>query len=81
MNETKNFENPLMWCITHEAQFPHEAQQILGIIGSKIETEQIFNLAGVITNLQQSGIGIDNLDRLIMIAKNWHDDACVGCEG
>jgi hypothetical protein len=44
VSEPKDCENPLMWCITHEAQFPHVAlvaQQILGIVGSQIETEQI----------------------------------------
>ncbi len=44
VSEPKDCENPLMRCITHEAQFPHVAlvaQQILGIVGSQIETEQI----------------------------------------
>jgi hypothetical protein len=31
--------------------------------------------------LRQSRLGIENLDWLIMIARNWPDDACVGCEG
>jgi uncharacterized membrane protein len=73
VSEPTDCENPLMWCVTHQAQFPHVAlvaQQILVIVGSQIEIEQIFNLAGVITNLQWSRIGIDNLHRLIMITKN-----------
>ncbi len=35
----------------------------------------------MITNFRQSRLGIDNLHRLIMIAKNWPDVTLVGCEG
>ncbi len=35
----------------------------------------------MIINLQWSRLGIDNLDKLFVIPKNWLDDAHVGCEG
>jgi hypothetical protein len=42
------------WCI-HETQFPNVgflAKQILGILGSQIEIECVFNLVNVLTTLQ-----------------------------
>jgi hypothetical protein len=35
----------------------------------------------VIINLQWSRLGINSLDKLIIITKNWLDDVHVGCEG
>jgi hypothetical protein len=63
--ESKDYENSLVWWIAHESQFLHVvflAHQIFRIVGSQIETERIFNLVGVITNLQRSRLGIENLD-------------------
>ncbi len=43
-----------LWCI-HEIQFPNVgflAKQILGILGSQIEIECVFNLVNVLTTLQ-----------------------------
>ena len=57
------------------------ARQILGIVGSQIETVRIFSVAGVFNNLRRSKLGVDNLDRLIMISNSWPDDSRVGCEG
>ncbi len=56
------------------------AHQILGIVGSQIETKRIFNIVSVITNLQRFWLGIDNLDSLILI-QNWPNDICLGCTG
>ncbi len=33
----------------------------------------------MLTNLRHCQLGLDNLDALVMICKNWLDDACVGC--
>ncbi len=70
--EPKDYENSLVWWVAHESQFSHvvfPAHQILRIVGFQIETKRIFNLVGIITNLQRSRLGIENLDRLIVIAK------------
>jgi len=55
--------------------------QVLGIVGSRIEIERIFNIIGVITNLKWTRLEIENLNRLILIMKNWLSDNCVGCDG
>jgi hypothetical protein len=54
------------------------ARQYLGIPGSQIETERIFSVAGILSNLHRSKIGIDNLDILVMIYKNWPHDCRMG---
>jgi hypothetical protein len=54
---------------------------VLGINGSHIEIKQIFSVVGVITNLWISCLGIENLDRLIFVIKNWPNDVLVGCDG
>jgi hypothetical protein len=41
----------------------------------------MFSVVGVIINLKQSRLGIENLDQLIFIIKNWSNDICVGCDG
>jgi hypothetical protein len=55
-------EGPLNWWKHNEAKFPNVgflARQYLGIPGSQIETERIFSVAGVFTNLQRTKLGID----------------------
>lgn len=36
-------------------------------------------MANTIVNLQWSTLGIENLDHLILVVKNWPNDDCVGC--
>lgn len=63
---------PLTWWKIHETQFPNVsfvAQQILGILGSSIETERTFSIVGVLFSLQCCRLGIDNLDKLVNIVK------------
>jgi hypothetical protein len=46
--------DPLMWWTTNESRFPNVgflARQILGIMGSHIETMRIFSVASVLTSL------------------------------
>jgi hypothetical protein len=77
-------ENHLIWWAKHNVQFCHVsffACQVLGIVGSHIEINNFFNVVGVISNLKWYWLGIDNLDKFILIIKNWHSDACVGCDG
>jgi len=52
-------ENLLLWWANHVMQFSHVyflACQVLGIVGSQIETEQIFNVHRIITNLNDQGL-------------------------
>jgi hypothetical protein len=51
----------------------------MGIVGSQIETERIFNMAKVITSLRRCWLGIENLDKLVIIMKNWPNDPKFGC--
>jgi hypothetical protein len=65
------------WWAEHEQEFPNIiflARQILGSIGSYIETERIFSMTKTITSLKHYCLGIENLDKLILIMKNWFDD-------
>ncbi len=54
------------------------ACQILGIVGSQIEVERVFNIVGIYMNLCRSRLGTKNLEMIISIYKNWHEDARVG---
>ncbi len=77
-------ENPLRWWVNHAMQFPHVsflACQMLRIVGFQIEIVQIFNVDGIITNLQQSRLEIDNLDHLVLVTKNWLNNAHARCDG
>ncbi len=55
-----------------------QLNKILGIVGFQIEVERVFNIASICTNVQRFRLGIDNLEMLVNIYKNWPDDACVG---
>jgi hypothetical protein len=57
------------------------AREVLGIVGSQIETKHIFSVAGIITNLQQSRLGINNLDCFVLVIKNWFNDVHARCVG
>jgi hypothetical protein len=50
------------------------AQQILGIVGSQIEVERVFDIVNICTNMRQSKLGINFLEMLVSIYKNWPDD-------
>jgi hypothetical protein len=46
------------------------AEQILGVVGSKIEIEVIFSLAKILTNLRRCRLQTENLEKLIFVNKN-----------
>jgi len=53
----------------YEVLFPASgflARQILGILGSKIETEKIFSLTNKLTNLRRCDLQLNNLERLFL---------------
>ncbi len=62
----------------HYSSIGFVAQQILGIVGSHIEVEFFFNIATICMNLSHSWFGMDNLEMLINIYKNWPNDVHVG---
>ncbi len=54
-SDVKDIKCPLQWWQTHEAMFlilGFLARQILGVVGSQIETKRIFSLVGILTNLR-----------------------------
>ena len=73
---------PLAWWRDNAPRFPHVsflARQILAIPGSQIETQRIFSVAGLLCALRRCRLGIQNLDALVMILKNWPIDARDEC--
>jgi hypothetical protein len=50
------------------------AQQILGIVGSQIETKRIFSLVGILTNLRRCHLQLENYEKLIFVSKKWPND-------
>jgi hypothetical protein len=66
----------------HKSLFPTMAflaHQILGIVGSQIETEKKYSLVEIITNLKRCCLQSNNLNKIIFISKNWPNDPKVGC--
>jgi len=47
--------------------------------GSQIETKRIFNVLGVLTSLWHYRLGVDNMDKLVMIMKKWLVDVWSNC--
>ncbi len=54
------------------------ACQILGIVGSQIETKRIFSLLEILTNLKICHLQSNNLYKIIFFNKNWPSDPRVG---
>ncbi len=73
------YKDLLAWWRAKERHFyvGFVARKILGIVGSQIEAKKVFNIAGICTNLCCSRLGMENLDILINIYKNWPKDAKV----
>jgi hypothetical protein len=70
----KHYLLPLTWWKFDELQFPNIsfiARQIFEILGFEIEMERIFSIVGVLTSLCRCRLGVDNLDKLVIIMKNW----------
>lgn len=75
--DPKDCENPLAWWKDREVQFPNVgflARQILGIVGTQVETERIFSVVGLITDARRRHIGPENLNKLVLIRENWPED-------
>ncbi len=73
---------PLTRWNSHEIWFPNisfVAWQFFWIPKSQIEIEQIFNIVGMLTSLWHCKLGVENLNKLVMIMKNWSTDARANC--
>jgi hypothetical protein len=71
--DDNNVKSPLQWWKDHAKQFSNVAFlacQFLGIPSSQIGTRHIFSVARILTSLQQCQLGMENLDKLVMILKN-----------
>jgi len=74
--------NPFTRWAKHEQWFPnltYVSRQVMGIVGSQIEIERIFSMVRVITSLKRCWLGIENLDKLVLIMKNWLHDPIFRC--
>ncbi len=56
------------------------AKQILGIVGSQIETKRMFSLTGILTSIKRCCLQYKKLDKLIFVSKNWPNDPSIGCK-
>jgi len=54
--------------------------KILGIPGSQIEIEWVFNLARVLIALRCCRLQVENMDWIIIVVKNWLDDLHANCK-
>ncbi len=76
-------EDLFLWWSKHEKQFPtfaYLARAIISILGRQIIIERVFSIAGIFTSLHHCKFGLKNLDLLVLLIKNWHDDPTIGFE-
>jgi hypothetical protein len=76
-------EDLILWWSKHEGQFPTIAyltRAILGKPGSQIETKRVFSIAGILASLHCCRLGSNNLDLLVLLIRNWHDNPTIGFE-
>jgi hypothetical protein len=67
---------------THEGQFLNVGffvKQVFGILWSQIEIERMLNLMGVLIAWRWCCLQVQNLDWIITIINNWHDDSHLNC--
>jgi hypothetical protein len=70
----KDYALPLTWWKSHETRFPN-----VSFVAPKKPNRPTFNIVRVLTSLQCCRLGVDNLDKFIMIMKNWLANAHVDC--
>jgi len=71
--DAKDIKCLLEWLGKHEPLFFIVAflvHQILGIVEFGIETDKMFSLIGILTNLRKCHLQFDNLDTLINLLVN-----------
>jgi hypothetical protein len=65
---SKEIKCPFQWWTKHETIFPRVGfltSQIVWIVGSQIETERIYSLTKIFTNLRRHHLQVEILERLI----------------
>jgi hypothetical protein len=71
--DVKDIKCRLQWWEKHDNMFftvGFCVRQILGIVGSQIETNKLFSLVGILANLRRCCLQSENLDKLIFVNKN-----------
>ncbi len=53
---------------------------IMGIPSSQIETKWVFSLVRVLKALRCSYLQVENMDRIIIVVKNWSNDLRANCK-
>jgi hypothetical protein len=69
LGDVNEIKCSLPWWENHETMFLTIrvlACQILGIVGSQIQTERIFSLVGNLINLRRCNLQLKNLEKLIL---------------
>jgi len=51
----------------------------LGFLVFKLKQKKVFNLVGVLITLKCCRLRVENLDRIIIVVKNWPNDSCMNC--
>jgi hypothetical protein len=49
------------------------------LVSHQIECERIFNIANILNNLIKCWLGVENLEKLVIIYKNWLNDTRLDC--
>jgi len=71
--DVKDIKCPLEWWAKHESLFPTVVIftcHIFSIIGSQIESENLFSLVGIFTNLKRCHLQLDNSNKVFFVSKN-----------
>jgi hypothetical protein len=79
----KYIKCPLEWWRKHKTMFStidFLARQMLGIVNSQIETNNLFFLVGFVTKSRRCHLHLNNFERLIFVNRNWPNDVKVGCK-
>jgi hypothetical protein len=53
--------------------------QIFGIVDSQIETNCVFSIINVLIALKCYWLGLQNIEHLVMLIKNWSNNPHHGC--
>jgi len=73
----------LNWWKKYESMLPvvgFVTRNYLAIPGSQIEVERIFSVSGLLTGLRRCNLGVENLESLILLIKNWPKDPTTDAE-
>jgi len=75
--------NPLQWWANHAMQFPHVffGSSNVRDCGVSNRNRTNFQCYWHYNKSLTSRLGIDNFDHLVLVIKNWLNDAYVGCDG